>query len=758
MLKFTRRQVLKASAAAAAMAAVGGCASKSTQQAPTQAGIEVEEWFKSVCRYCGTGCGVLIGTKAGKVVSVKGDPDNSVNKGTLCVKGFFLPSIHYAENRLKKPLIKENGKFREATWDEALGLMAAKFKEAIEQYGPNSVAYYGSGQSTVEEGYVVNKLFKGCIGTNNVEGNPRTCMASAVAGYLTTFGKDEPMGIYEDIEAADVFFIIGSNTAEAHPILYARVAERKKSGKDVKVIVADPRITRTFDIADYKVNFTPGSDLALMNAMAHVIIKEGLHDPEFMANHVMFKQTVDGNHEDRTWDDYVSFLENYSPEKVAPICGIPAEDIIEIARVFAAKGKNTMSMWCMGINQRIRGVWANNLIHNLHLITGKICKPGSTPFSLTGQPSACGTVREVGVLSHLLPGHRFIVNEKHREEVAKVWGVDPAKIQPQPGMHMMKMFEGTYTGEIKCMWVVCTNPGHTLPNVNRYREGMEKTFLVVSEAYHPTRTSELADIVLPSAIWCEKEGVYGNAERRTQHMAKAIEPPGEAKSDLWAMLEFAKRMGYGELFAHYKTNEDIWAEWRTLTIGTGMDLAEYKAYKEARGLLWPVVNGQETKRRFVYPDDPYVKPEEKIKFYGKPNGKAWVFLRPMAPAAEQPDAEYPYWFTTGRILEHWHTSTMTATAPQLAKIPGDYYVEIHATDAAREGIKDGDLVKISSKRGSITVKAKIGGRGVPQPGMLFCPMHDMDRNRLVNIVVSDAVDGVSFQPEYKISAVKIEKV
>lgn len=758
MFKLTRREMLKTLAATAAASAVGtvtgtaitGCADPEDERV-----TEADQWFKSVCRYCGTGCGVQIGVKEGRVVTVQGDPDNPVNMGNLCTKAFFLPQAIYAEERLKTPLIKENGEFREASWDEAMELITSKYNEAIEEYGVDSVAFYGSGQKTVEEGYIANKLFKGCLGTNNIEGNPRTCMASAVAGYVTTYGRDAPMGSFSDIEHANVFFLIGTNTAEAHPIVYSRIVERKRTGEDVTVIVVDPRTTRTFEIADYGLNYTPGSAAALLNSMAYVMIQEGMHDKEFIDNHLTFKETVDQEDQDRRWEEYVQFLEDFAPEKVADTCGIPAETIVEIARVFGDPERRTMSMWTMGINQRFRGTWENNLIHNLHLITGKMRHKGSTPFSLTGQPSAMGSVRETGALTHMLPGHRVVANEEHRRETAEVWGVDPNNIQPEPGMHMMDMFEGTVDGRIKCLWVMCTNPGHSLPNVNHYREGMKKTFLVVSEAYHPTRTSELADVVLPSAFWCEKEGFFGNTERRTQHMAQAIDPPGEARSDVWVLMDFAKRMGYGPYFQHYETHEDIFNEYRKLTVGR-IELAEYSDYLDETGLLWPVVDGEESKKRYSYPDDPYVTEEQGVYFYGKPEGRAWVYLRPQMPPAEEPDQEYPYWYTTMRQIEHWHTSTMTIRARELARTKSDY-VEIHPEDAARERIEDGDPVTISSRRGSIRLVAKIGGRGEPKPGMLASPMHEMSRDQLVNIVVNDAVDPISKQPEYKMSAVKITR-
>jgi len=754
-MEFSRRAFVKASALAAALAATG-CSSPTPTAPKAKPEVEGATWNKSVCRYCGVGCGVMVGVKDGKIVGVKGDTENPVNKGLLCVKGYYLNRIHEtADGRVLKPLIRKDGKLVESTWDEALDLVAKTFKESIEQNGPDSVGYYGSGQSLAEEAYVANKLFKGAIGTNNIEGNPRTCMASAVAGFAATFGKDEPMGTLDDIEQADTFFIIGSNTAEAHPIPYSRITTRKQTGQDVKVILADPRKHRVNDISDLYLGFKPGTDLALLNAICQVIIEENLHDPEFIQKHTNFMKGTDKI----TFDDFVTFLKDYTPEKVAPITGLNADDIRQAARLIGAKGRKTMSLWCMGINQRSIGTWLNNAIYNIHLLTGKICQPGNNPFSLTGQPSACGSVREVGALSHLLPCGRSVTNEEHRKQVAAVWGVDPAKMSPKAGLHTVELFKAAGDGRVKALIVTCTNPGHSLPNLNAVRASCEKTFLVCLEAFH-NRTTELADVVLPSALWAEKEGIYGNTERRTQHLAKSVEPMGEAKPDVWILLELARRMGYGDLFAKYTSNEAIWEEYRQLAKGTGYDFAPYERYKTERGLRWPVTestpNGCEM--RYVEGKDPYVPKGEGIRFYGKPDGKAVIYARPHQGAAEQPDADYPLFLSTGRIMEHWHTITMTKRVPEIMKGAGEFYCEFHPADAEQLGIATGDMVKLTSRRGAITVKSKVGGRAVPQQGMVMLLMHDDDVTRLCNFLTNDAVDPTSKQPEYKICAVKAQKV
>ncbi len=753
-MQLSRRSFVKASALAAALAAAG-CTPKpvAPKENPETEGAT---WYKTVCRYCGVGCGVMVAAKDNRVVAVKGDTENPVNKGLLCVKGYYLDRImNTEEGRILKPLIRKNGQLTEASWDEALDLVAAKFREAVDQYGPDSVGFYGSGQNHAEETYIANKLFKGCIGTNNVEGNPRTCMASAVAGFASTFGKDEPMGNLDDIEHADTFFIIGSNTAEAHPIVYSRITTRKQTGKDVKVILADPRRHRVADIADIFLPFRPGSDLALLNAFAQVIIEEGLHDPDFIERHTNFQ---DGEGP-ITFEQYVEFLQDYTPEKVAPITGLSPEDIRAAAREIGARGRKTLSLWCMGINQRTVGTWLNNAIYNLHLLTGKICQPGNNPFSLTGQPSACGSVREGGGLAHLLPCGRSVTNEQHRKEVAAVWGVDYTRMSDKVGYHTIELFRAAGDGRVKALLVSCTNPAHSLPNLNSVRASCEKTFLVVIDAFH-NRTTELADVVLPAALWCEKEGIYGNTDRRTQHMAKAIEPKGEAKPDVWILLEIAKRMGYGEYFDHYTSNEVIWEEFRKMGGGnTGYDYAPYARYKEERGIRWPVNDKQPngTGQRYVEGDDPFVPEGTGLYFYGKPDGKAVIYARPHQDPAEMPDDEYPFFLSTGRILEHWHTITMTKRVPEIMKGAGEFYCEIHEDDAARLGIKTGDEVRLTSRRGQVIATARIGGRAVPQRGMVMLLMHDDRIERLANFLTNDAVDPTSKQMEYKICAVRVEK-
>ena len=746
----SRRRFLFTTAAASALAALG----KSSETLAEASGTGIT-WTKGVCRYCGTGCGVYKGVMGGKLVAVKGDKYNH-NQGFLCLKGFLLAQVPNHPDRLKKPLVRKNGKLVETSWDEALSLVAKRFKDSVKKHGPDSVAFYGSGQGYTEESYAGNKLFRAGFRTNNIEGNPRLCMASAVGGYVTSFGKDEPMGCYEDIDHADVFFLIGSNTAECHPIIFRRIAKRKETGGDVKVIVVDPRRTPTARIADLHLRFKPGTDLAILNAMAHVIVKEGMVDEKFIKESVGFGQ---GKAADKSWEDYKAFLETYTPEYAEKVSGCPKDDIIAAARIFGAKGKRTLSFWTMGLNQRTRGVWANNLCHNLHLITGKIGMPGSTPFSLTGQPNACGGVRDQGGLSHLLPYGRLSGKPEHRALMEKLWGLEPGTLPDRPGKHAIAMFQALESKDIKCIYIMCTNPGQSLPNVDRYRKAMQSkdTFVVVSDIF-PTRTTELADVVLPAAAWGEKEGVYGCSERRYQLDSKVVEPVGEARPDFDILVDLAHRCGFGDLLP-WKNPAEAWDEIRRIAKDTPYafwGITRERLHKD-HGVLWPCpTEGHPgTKRRYVRGEDPLVPADwpKRMMFYGKPDKKAVVWFRPQKDPQEVPDKEYPFYFTTGRVIEHWHTGTMTGRCKELAHARRDAEVEIHPDDAKKIGVRAGGMVKVTSRRGSVVFPANV--TDTSPRGMVFVNMHD--EKRMCNEITVDAYDPGSKQPEFKICAVKLEK-
>lgn len=786
-MAITRRDFIKASAAATALS-LAGLPSELLADSSIKYG-------RAQCRFCGVGCTVLAGIKEGKIVSVKGDADSPINFGRLCMKGYSLPHIMYGKDRLTSPLIRQlDGTYKKVSWDAALDLIADKFTGLIKKHGVDSVAWYGSGQNTTEEAYAANKLFKGIIGTANVEGNPRLCMASAVGGYLNTFGADEPAGSYDDLDMTDCFFIIGSNAAEQHPMLFRRVIDRKSAYPDrVKVIVADPRYTPTARYADLHLKFKPGYDMYLLNAMAQVILEEGLIDEDHI-KYCSFRKGL------KTAGDFIDieafrvFLADYTPEKVAADVGVPAGDIRKAARWFGRKGMASLSMWTMGLNQRTKGVHLNCQVSNLHLITGKIGKPGCDSLSLTGQPNACGGTREQGGLTHILPGHRAVANPKHREEIASIWKYPVEQLPKKPTGPAVKMFMNLADKNIKAIWINTTNPGQSLVNISKYRKAMEEAFTVVSDIY-PTRTTELASVILPSAMWIEKEGVMGQTDRRSQLTPKLVDAPADAKPDFWQIREvairIAKKLNRKDL--GLKTETEAWDEYRLCTKGQDVDL--YGATREklrahAGGIQWPCpdteFNNRGSSKRYIDADHAakifgatqrryktgYVTLYDQhmsdkgimgpINYYGPHPfhkgsiGRAVIRVLDAGLDFEMPDAEYPYVLNTGRVIEHWHSGTMTMRVKLLREMNPYAYVEVAPEDARKLDLGSGDDLKLVSRRGEIVLPVWVTERA--RPGMVFVPW--FDENKLINLLTVDDPKSWSGagEPDFKVCAVKLMKV
>ncbi len=785
-MALTRRQFIKRTAA---LTAASFCGVNLTIKNENRAhAFDADKWVRGSCRLCGVGCRVELGLKNGKPVALRGVKDSRTNLGYLCMKGMLFYKLIHHPDRLTRPLYRKrkDQPFKEISWDKALDIAAKVFADSVRKYGNNSVAYYGSGQALTEETYIFQKVMRAGLQTNNVEGNPRLCMASAVGGYLTSFGADEPIGGYADIEKCHCFFIIGSNTAEAHPVLFRRIMRRKLDNPDkVKVINADPRVSPTSRIADIHIQFKPGTDLALLNSMAYVIIEEGLVDKDFIKNYATFRKGK--KKVEVSFDEYKRHLDAYSPEKAAKICGgnVTPEMIREVARLFA-KSPATMSLWTMGINQRIRGVWANNLIHNLHILTGQLCKPGADSLSLTGQPNACGGVREGGGLCHILPAHRPVKIDKLRHQVEDLWGVPRGRIPPKPGYHTVAMFQAVNDGKIKAIWINCTSPVQSLPNADKYKKGLEREdcFVVVSDIF-PTRTTQVANLVLPTAFHFEKTGVYGCTERRSQLTLKAVDPPGDAKPEVWIVREWALRlakelndpvikkcvepfMGKEEGFELPKA---IWDEYtQKLTKGRDNDLrgATYEVLmKMPDGVQWPAPTEEfalkgGTVKKFVRGLDPladeHAKDDLPFQFYGPAHKdkRLWVWIRPYKGPAEAPDSDYPYYLSTGRIIDHWHTASMTGRIPELMNANPYAWVEVNPKDANTLGIRPGDMVLIESRRGRNILPAKVVEG--PMAGMVFVYWYDQHEDRMINRVTKDAFDPGSKEPEFKICAVRIKRL
>lgn len=756
-MNLTRREFAKANAAAIAAAAAGLPILVRASNLVTEADVTSLVWNKAPCRFCGTGCSVMVATRDGQVVATHGDIKAEVNRGINCVKGYFLSKIMYGSDRLTRPLLRmkdgkfdKQGEFQPISWEQAFDIMAEKFKAALKAKGPESVGMFGSGQWTVWEGYAANKLFKAGLRSNNIDPNARHCMASAVMGFMRSFGMDEPMGCYDDIEATDSFVLWGSNMAEMHPVLWSRVTDRRLSAPQVKVAVLSTFEHRSFELADLPMVFKPQTDLIILNYIANHIIESGAVNRDFVERHVRFAHGAEdigyglrpddplekkAKNADKanTWSDidfkaFAEFVKPYTLERTARESGVPAERLKALAELYADPKRKVVSFWTMGFNQHTRGVWANNLIYNIHLLTGKISEPGNSPFSLTGQPSACGTAREVGTFSHRLPADLVVTNPKHRETAEKIWKVPAGTIQEKVGFHAVQQSRMLKDGVLNVYWTQVSNNMQAGPNVmQEVLPGWRNpdNFVIVSDVY-PTVSAQAADLILPSAMWVEKEGAFGNAERRTQFWHQLVKAPGEAKSDLWQLVEFSKRFTtdevwpaellakapelkgktlYDVLFRNgqvdrfpasdlakgYANDEvdafgfyiqkGLFEEYAAFGRGHGHDLAPFDAYHEARGLRWPVVDGKETRWRYREGYDPYVSKGSGVQFYGYPDKKAIVFALPYEPPAEAPDQDYPFWLATGRVLEHWHTGSMTARVPELYKAVPDALVYMHPEDA-----------------------------------------------------------------------------
>ena len=744
-------------------------------------------WHRGSCRLCGVGCRVELGVKNGVPMGLRGVPESRTNFGYVCMKGMHFWQCMRHPDRLTKPLYREKktDTFKEISWDKALDIAAEKFAEAHKAGGGAAVAYYGSGQALTEETYFFQKIMRGGLQSNNVEGNPRLCMASAVGGYLTSFGADEPIGGYSDLEKASCFFIVGSNTAEAHPVVFRRIMRRKLDNPDtVKVINVDPRVSQTSRIADLHLQFKPGTDLTLLNAMAQVIVEEKLYDEEFLKNYTAFKK---GKGEDATFEELKAHLAKYTPEEASRVCGgsFTPDDIRKAARWFATS-KGTVSLWTMGLNQRKQGVWANNLMHNLHILTGQLMKDGADSLSLTGQPNACGGVREGGALCHILPGHRPVEKEPMRRQVEEAWGIPAGRIPEQPGLHTMAMFQAVNEGKIRALWINCTSPAQSLPNCSLYNKGMDRedVFIVCSDIFH-TLTTQKANLVLPASFHFEKTGVYGCTERRSQLTRKAIDSPGEAKPEVWMVREWAALLAkklndpviaqcikpFEGLEPGYELSKAIWNEYtQKLTAGRDNDLrgATYEVLEQmADGVQWPAPTAEYaltggTVKKFVKGRDPLAtslsKNDLPYQFYGPAHEdrKLWIWQRDQANPEEIPDAEYPFYLSTGRIIDHWHTMSMTGRVPELLRANPYAFVEVNPKDAERLGIKPGDMVEVKSRRGVNLLPAKVYEG--PVEGMVFVYWHDQHGDRMINKVTMDAVDPGSKEPEFKICAVQVKRV
>ena len=715
-------------------------------------GMTVQE-TRSTCPYCGVGCGVIIESRGAEVVGVRGDPAHPANFGRLCTKG---STLHYTaapaiarQARLLQPMrrAQRGQEPQPVTWDAALDFAADTFTRVVREHGPDAVGFYVSGQLLTEDYYVFNKLAKGLIATNNIDTNSRLCMSSAVAGYKATLGADAPPACYEDVDHADCLFIAGSNAAWAHPVLFRRIEEARARRPGMKVIVCDPRRTDTCELADLVLPLQPGTDVMLFNGLLHIMLWEGWTKADWIAGHTT------------GFDELKTLVRECTPEAVAEVCGLRKEDLFTAAKWFATSPA-TLSLYCQGLNQSSSGTAKNTALINLHLATAQIGRPGAGPFSLTGQPNAMGG-REVGGLANLLSAHRDLSNPQHRAEVAALWGVP--SVPEKPGKTAVEMFQAAADGEIKALWIACTNPAQSMPDQSTVRRALERAeFVVVQEAFATTATCDWADLLLPATTWGEKDGTVTNSERRISRVRPAVPAPGEARHD-WAIgVDFARRLerrmpGHGGTLFPYETPESIWLEHRESTRGRDLDISglSYALIEEAPR-QWPFPEGAREGRSRLYEDALFPTPDRKARFVANA----------YRPLAEPRESRYPFSLTTGRLRDQWHGMSRTGTLARLFGHVAEPTVQLHPQDMERRQLKEGDLVHLTSKRGSIVVPVQASTDiGLNQA---FMAMHwgeeflsgcSSTGYRLagVNAITTSAFCPQSKQPELKHAAVKIVK-
>ena len=699
---------------------------------------------KSTCCYCGVGCGVVIESEGARITGVRGDPDHPANFGKLCTKGSTLHLTMEPTARLSHPLLRttRSAERTQVAWERALDYAAERFSAIIREHGPDSVAFYVSGQLLTEDYYVFNKLAKGLIGTNNIDSNSRLCMSSAVAGYKASLGADAPPACYEDIDDAHCLFITGANMAYAHPVLFRRIEEAKARNPELKIIVVDPRRTDTAAAADLFLQIRPGTDIALYNAMLHVMRAEGLCDSDF----------IDGYTEG--FDALREVIDECTPQRAATLCQVPAADIVTAARWFA-RAPATLSLYCQGLNQSAHGTHNNSALINLHLASAQIGKRGAGPFSLTGQPNAMGG-REVGGMANLMSAHRDLANPEHRAQVARLWGVD--RVPETPGKTAVELFDALHEGHIKAVWIACTNPAQSMPDANRVRSALERAeFVVLQEAYRDTDTAHYADLLLPATAWGEKDGTVTNSERRISRVRPAVAGPGVARHDWAIATEFALRLGAKLGHAHaarlfpYTSAQQVFEEHRTSTRGRDLDITglTYQLLEQQGPQQWPYPQGAHAGRARLYEDH----------VYATTNGRARFVAAREYAAAEPTEAEYPLALNTGRLRDQWHGMTRTGTVPKLFNHVDEPVLAMHAADMQSRGLKSGDIARVRGRRG--TLVSRVQESDQQRPGQVFVPMHwssQFMRGVGVNAVTNPARDLSSMQPELKHAAIEVEKL
>jgi anaerobic selenocysteine-containing dehydrogenase len=684
-----------------------------------------ERWVKTTCGYCSVGCGMLVGVRDNKAVAVRGNPEHPVNSGKLCPKGLSEHHILDAPGRAKQPLLRKDGVLTPVSWDEALNTMVARIRDIQRRHGDESLGVVGTGQLLTEETYTLGKLVQLGFRTRNNDGNTTLCMASAVSGYKLSFGSDGPPGSYSDMENADVILLIGANIADNHPILCHRVDRTSPGTKPRVLIVVDPRVTKTAMMADIHLAVKPRSDIALLNGIAHILIREGLVDRDYIARHTT------------GFEQFAEFVSAFTPANVAAATGLKEEQLTQVALLYG-RAKAAFIGWTMGVNHSTQGAVTVAAINNLALITGNIGRTGAAPFSITGQCNAMGT-RESGFTASL-PGYRKFEDPQDRKDLARIWNIPVERIPSARGLAYPDIIEAAVQGRIKALWFVATNPAVSFPNYKLLEHALRNVeFLVVQDGFHPTPTSEFAHLVLPAAIWGEKEGTYTNSERRVSKVNIAVAPPGEARPDFEIFLDIAERLGVrDELYPNWITTHDAFLEFQQVTTGRMCDYSNFtwQQIEDENGLQW---GGASLYRDGVFPTE---------------DRRARIHTVPCDPFAEQPDSEYNLILNTGRTVEHWHTRTKTAQVELLNDMVPNAWLEMNPTDATRLDLKPHDRVTVRSRRGAVA-NLELRITGIVAPGQIFMPFHFTETNS--NIVTLGAFDPISREPNFKQCAVRVDR-
>ncbi|MGI9079459.1 MAG: molybdopterin oxidoreductase family protein [Acidimicrobiales bacterium] len=693
-----------------------------------------DRWVRTTCGYCAVGCGMLVGVRGNRAVSVMGDPDHPVNGGRLCPKGLSEHHTLAAEGRLTTPMIRRHGGGGDqepATWDEAVGSVVDGFGRLLREHGPDSVAVLSTGQLVTEEFYALGKLARLGFGLRHYDGNTTLCMSSAVSGYKASFGSDGPPGAYADLEQADCIMLVGANIADNHPLLAPRVL----ANDGATLIVVDPRITKTATIADIHLAVRPRTDISLLNGMLKLLIDEGLVDHDYVVDHT------------EGFAQLAAHVAGYDLDRVAAECGVDAQTIRRATLAFG-RAERAFIGWTMGVNHSVQGTQTVTLLNTLCLVTGNVGRAGSAPFSITGQCNAMGT-REAGFTASM-PGYRAFDRPDDRAQLAELWGVDAERLPTERGRAYPDIIDGVLDGTIKGLWIIATNPPVSFPNRGRLERALAKLDLLVVQDGFETPTTALANVVLPAAIWGEKDGTYTNAERRVSRVRRAVEPPGEALADFDIFLVIAEALGVrDEIYPGWKEPEDAFAEWARVSAGRLCDYSgiTWERIDAAGGVQWPCPTGTV---------DPAGSPRLYTDgVFPTASGRARLLCVTPEPFSDAPNERFPFVLNTGRTVEHWHTRTKTGRVDILEQLAPEGWVEVNPGDAARLGVLPGDRVRMWSRRGLVEGVA-VRVTATVREGEVFMPFHYDEL--CVNRLTVDEFDPVSREPNYKQSAVHIEKL